>query len=165
MDVLTQTKEFAQIHPEGLSVGSSVWFVSNTKVGGTATFAGAVSPAADVTLSVTKGNFNLFGSPFPVGLQLNNAAQISWANATGSDRTAKADQVWIWNPLTSDYEKWYLYADSTHKWDGWWDVLTQTKKFEDVHPNGLSAGTPMWYVAQGKLGETFDVKFFSPLAK
>ena len=59
---------------------------------------------------------------------------------------------------------WYLYVDeSDHQWDGWYDYLTQSKLFEEVHPNGLAAGVPAWYLAAGTFGQTFDVTFKTPL--
>ena len=164
-DLLTQMKLFEEVHPEGLANGSSVWYLSaNGSHGGTATMAGAVDTAKSVTLTLTRGNFNQVANPFPVGFQLNNAEQVTWESATGALVPDDADQVRIWDPATSTYENWYLYVDeSDHQWDGWYDLLTQMKLFEDVHPNGLAAGVPVWYLAAGTRGQTFDVTFKTPM--
>ena len=162
-DYLTQSMRFSDVHPEGLANGTAVWLLSsNDAKGEAATLSGAVDVAKTVTLTLTKGNFNQVANPFPIGLQLNNAEQVDWSNAFGSMDPEAADQIRIWNPLTSGYEVWYLYIDGTDD-DGWWDYLTQSSKFEEVHPNGLDAGVPVWYLAAGTLGQTFDVTFKTPM--
>ena len=163
-DFLTQSKLFEDVHPEGLANGSAAWYLSaNGSLGGTATMAGAVDAAASVTLTLTRGNFNMIANPFPVGFQLNNADQVTWGNAFGTDDPFTADQIRIWDPATSDYEIWYYYVDDSHEWDGWYDFLTQSKLFEDVHPNGLAAGIPCWYLSAAAIGGTFDVTFKTPM--
>ena len=163
-DLATQMKMFEEVHPEGLANGSSVWYLSaNGSTGGNASIAGAVDSAKSVTLTLTRGNFNQIANPFPVGFQLNNPDQVTWENATGAEMTGDADQIRIWDPTTSGYEMWYLYEDDSHEWDGWYDLATQMKLFEEVHPNGLPAGVPCWYLAAGTLGQTFDVTFKTPL--
>lgn len=101
-----------------------------------------------VTEPVTKANFNALGIPFTAvdgkGFQLNS---ISGDGVYGAEVADNADQIWIWNPLTSDYEKWYYYTDSSHQYDGWWDYGTGTKTFAEVHPTGLEPGSSVWYVS------------------
>ena len=163
-DLLTQSKLFEDVHPEGLANGMAAWYLSATgSQGGTASIAGAVDTANSVTLTLTKGKFNMIGNPFPVGLQLNNADQVTWENAKGAEMTGDADQIRIWDSATGTYENWYYYVDDSHEWDGWYDLLTQSKLFEDVHPNGLAAGVPCWYLSAATVGGTFDVTFKTPL--
>ena len=159
------TTEFSEVHPTGLANGTAVWYLSHkNSTGGSATMSGAVDASKTVTLSLTRGNFNQVANPFPVGLQLNNADQVTWVNAIGNTDGDKADLIQIWNPATSSYEKWYYYVDeSDHSWDGWWDYPNGTTEFSETHPNGLPAGTPVWYNAKGILGQTFDVTFKTPM--
>ena len=156
---------FKDVHPEGLANGSSVWFLSSTESsGGGASIAGAVDAAKTVTLTLTKGKFNLFGNPYPVGLQLNNVDQVNWENAFGSEDPEAADQIQIWDAASGTYEKWYYYVcESDHSEDGWWDYLTQTQMFQDVHPTGLNAGVPVWYLSKATDKGTFDVTFKTPM--
>ena len=163
-DYLTESKLFEEVHPEGLANGVAAWYLSaDGSQGGTASFAGAVDSAKSVTLTLTKGEFNMIANPFPVGFQLNNPEQVTWENAKGAERTADADQVRIWDPATGTYEMWYLYVDDSHEYDGWYDYLTESKLFEDVHPNGLAAGVPCWYLSAAAAGGTFDVTFKTPM--
>ena len=164
-DLITQSSLFEEVHPEGLANGSAAWYLSaNGSTGGAASIAGAVDSAKTVTFSMTKGNYNMIGNPYPVGLQLDNADQVTWENACGSTNPDEADQVQIWNPQTSGYENWYYYVDeSDHSWDGWYDLITQSSLFEEVHPNGLDAGVPVWYLSKAAIGGTFDVTFKTPM--
>ena len=163
-DLDTQMNLFEDVHPEGLMNGSAAWYLSaNGSHGGTASIAGAVDAAKSVTLTLTKGKFNMIGNPFPVGFQLNNPDQVTWENAHGAEMTGDADQFRIWDPATGTYEVWYLYVDDSHEWDGWYDLDTQMNLFEDVHPNGLAAGVPAWYLSAAPVGGTFDVTFKTPL--
>lgn len=166
-DLLSQSQMFSEVHPEGLANGSSVWFLSaNGSTGGSATIAGAVDSALTVTLTLYKGKFNQIANPYPVGLALDDAAQVDWSNANGSTDPDVADQIRIWDPTTGGYEMWYYYVDeSDHSWDGWWDLLSQSQMFEEVHPNGLAAGVPVWYLSNATDSGTFDVTFKSPMAK
>ena len=157
--------EFKDVHPDGLVNGTAAWYLSaNESSGGTASFAGAVDTAKSVTMTLTKGNFNMIGNPFPVGFQLNNQDQVTWENAFGSTDGYAADQIRIWNPSTSGYEVWFYWFDeSDHSWDGWWDFPNAQVEFQDTHPNGLPAGVPCWYLSAAPLGGTFDVTFKTPL--
>ena len=163
-DQFTGEIAFETVHPDGLEPGSAVWFLShaNSK-GGPAAFSGAVEGAATYTITITRGNYNLFNNPYPVAFKFNDLDNIDWSKAISGGAFANSDQIKIWNPVTSGYENWYWYADSTHAWDGWYDEGTGEIPFETVHPDGLPAGTPVWYLAKGTLGETFDVTFKSPL--
>ena len=164
-DLLYQSDRFEDVHPDGLPNGSSVWLLSaKESSGGAVSNSGAVDPAKSVTLTLTKGKFNMFANPFPVGLQLNNADQVSWENANGAEMPSQADQIQIWDPTTGTYEMWYyyVYADD-HSDDGWWDLLYQSDRFETIHPNGLPAGVPVWYLSNDKSTGTFDVTFKTPM--
>ena len=145
--------------------GSAVWYSSyKDSTGGAVNLSGAVDTAKSVTLSITRGNFNQVANPFPVGLQPNNAEQATWEGAIGSTDPYAADLIQIWNPATSGYEKWFYWFDEgDHSWDGWWDFPNAQIEFQDTHPNGLDAGTPVWYNAKGTFGQTFDVTFKTPL--
>ena len=94
------------------------------------------------------------------GIQLKD---ITGSGVHGAEMTGDADQIRIWDPATSGYEMWYYYVDDSHEWDGWYDFLTQSKLFEDVHPNGLAAGIPCWYLSAAAIGGTFDVTFKTPM--
>lgn len=159
---------FSEVHTDGIANGETVWYAShNNSTGGAATFSGAVDQAATCTIALNKGNFNFIANPYPVGLQLNNKEQADWSKASGADNYNDADKAWIWNPATSDYEKWFYYDDHglNPDWTGFWDMATGEITFDSVHPDGLPVGTPLWFYANGTLGEgnTFDVTFKSPL--
>ena len=164
-DQVTGEIPFADRYPNGLEPGASVWFVSHANsTGGTATFPGAVEGADTYTVTVNQGNFNLFANPFPVAFKFNDS-QVDWSEAFSDGTFDGSDQIWIWNPATSTYDMWYYYTDSTHVWDGWYDQVTGEIPFEDKYPEGLPAGSPVWYVAKGTVGaeNTFDVTFTNPI--
>ena len=141
-----------------------MWFLSHSNSsGGPAAFSGAVENAASYTVTLYKGKFNLFGNAYPVAVKLNDLANIDWSACTSGGAFANSDQIWIWEPSDGSYEKWYWYADDSHAYDGWYDEFTGEIPFETTHPDGLVAGTPVWFLATGAAGSTFDVTFKSPL--
>ena len=163
-DVITQMKMFEDSYPNGLPAGSSFWYKSadGAASNGTVQFSGQVPAAADITTEILKGTFNMIASPYPTALKLNDTAAVDWSKATGTTDFATADQIQIWDATTGTYDNWFYYVDEKdHSYDGWWDVITQMKMFEDSYPNGLAVGKPFWYKAIGS--GTFDVKFISPI--
>ena len=89
---------------------------------------------------------------------------MTWENAIGSTDGNEADRIQVWDPATSSYENWFYWYDETdHQYDGWWDYPDATVEFQDTHPNGLPAGTPVWYNANGAFPQTFDLTFKTPL--
>ena len=117
-----------------------------------------------ITDNIVKAKFNTIGFSFTSvdgkGFQLKD---LTGVGIHGALMTDDADQIRIWNPATSGYEMWYYYVDDSHEWDGWYDLDTQMNLFEDVHPKGLAAGVPVWYLSNAAVGGTFDVTFKTPL--
>ena len=104
---------FETVHPDGLEPGSAVWFLSHANSqGGPAAFPGAVEEAATYTVTLIRGNYNLFNNPYPVAFKFNDLENIDWSNAISGGNFDTSDQIMIWDPTTSGYEKWYWYADS-----------------------------------------------------
>lgn len=110
-----------------------------------------------ITDNITKANFNAIGVSFTSvdgtsGIQLKD---LVGTGIFGTDDPFTADQIRIWDPMTSGYEMWYYYVDDSHEWDGWYDLDTQSVLFEDVHPEGLANGSAVWYLsANGSNGGT-----------
>jgi hypothetical protein len=141
---------FEDTYPNGLPSGSAFWYKSAAAAAadGTMQVFGQVCNSADVTVEILKGKFNMIASPYPVGLKLNNATQVTWTNATGTDSPFTADQVQIWDADTGAYENWYYY-DNGDEYTGWWDAISGMYLFEDTYPDGLAVGKPFWYKAVG----------------
>ena len=101
------------------------------------------------TGSLTKGNYNTmtvqFNSIGKSGFSLND---ITLTGLTAGDSSDDGDLAMFWNPETSGYENYYLYAgDSTYP-KGWYNVTTD-ESFDDDYPNGMPVGSAFWYFARG----------------
>ena len=157
-DEATAMKMFEDQYPEGLPAGTAFWYKSAASASnGSVILSGQVPVAASVDVEILKGKFNMVANPYPVAFKLNDALQVSWANAHGTSDPATADQIQIWNAAAGTYENWYYY-EAGDEYTGWWDEATAMKMFEDVYPNGLPAGKPFWYKAAAGTG-TFDITF------
>ena len=158
-DAATAMKMFEDVYPNGLPTGTAFWYKSAAAAtqNGTVAFSGQVPDAASIDFEILKGKFNMVAYPYPVALKLNDASQVSWANATGTADPATADLIQIWDAATGAYEIWYYYF-ANDEYTGWWDAATAMKMFEDVYSTGLAVGKPFWYKAAGATG-TFDITF------
>ena len=158
-DVITGNSLFEDVYPNGLPAGTAFWYKSAATAAnnGTATVSGQVPDAATVDFEILRGKFNMVASAYPVALKLNDANQVVWTGATGSEEASTSDQIQIWDATTGTYENWFYY-DAGDEWTGWWDVITGNSLFEDVYPNGLAIGKPFWYKAYAGTG-SFDITF------
>ena len=81
--------------------------------------------------------FNLISIPFEKvdgkGLSLND---LVFSEGKAGKKSA-ADQIYLW--VTNDYEKYY------HASDGWKTMGTDATPFDKNYPNGVPAGTALWY--------------------
>ena len=159
-DVITQTKMFEDQYPNGLPAGTAFWYKSAAAAAknGSVVVAGQVPTVASVDFEILPGKFNMVANAYPVALKLNDSTQVDWKNSHGTDSYMTADQIQIWDAATGAYENWYYY-NAGDEYTGWWDVITQTKMFEDVYPNGLPVGKPFWYKAAATGGSAFDITF------
>jgi hypothetical protein len=121
---------------------------SNVKI----TFAGAVESDADVTYNLTRGNYNMIANPFPVAFDPNDTTKVEWTGVVEGEDFAGTDNILVWNPATSGYTFHYFYAG-----EGWTDD-SGNGYFADDYPDGLPAGSAMWYLATQGDGN-LSVKF------
>lgn len=99
--------------------------------------------------SALKGaTFNMFSVQFGTvgggGFNINSGALSG--DLLGAESNTDADQVQIWDPLTSSYAVYYLYSD------GFWYNFNTDAAFQADYPTGLPAGTAFWYMAKGADG-------------
>ena len=85
------------------------------------------------------------------GWQLNSCVS---GDLTAGSTSDDGDFIDIWDPSTEGYETWY-YRSLTSG-NSWRNPEKRTEKFEDVHEDGLPAGTAFWYYSQS---ETASVAF------
>ena len=158
-DVISQSKMFEDAYPNGLPAGSAFWYKSAASAtqNGSMIVSGQVPDAASVDFEVLKGKFNMVAYPYPVAFKLNDSKQVSWKDAHGTSDFSTADQIQIWDAATGSYDSWYYY-EAGDEYTGWWDVISQSKMFEDVYTTGLPVGKPFWYKAAAGTG-TFDITF------
>ena len=111
------------------------------------------------TDTITAKKFNMVSVPFEgtdgKGFKLNQC--LSGVDLTGTASPTTADLIEIWDAATGAYEDWYYY-NAGDEYTGWWDVITQTKMFEDVYTTGLPVGKPFWYKAATGTGG-FNITF------
>ena len=148
---------FADDYPNGLPAGSAMWYLAaNNDKQVKITFAGAVESDADVTYTLIKGKYNMIANPYPVSFDPNEASQVEWSGVVEGEDFADTDNILVWNPQTSGYTFHYYYAG-----EGWTDD-SGNGYFADDYPNGLPAGSAMWYLAtpgDGQLSVKFKKSF------
>ena len=91
------------------------------------------------------------------GWQLNSCVT---GDMTAGASDSGGDYIQIWNPTDESYETWFYRSVSGG--GSWRNPDKRTQKFEDVHEEGLPAGTAFWYFAQEGSGAP---TFISPLKK
>ena len=108
------------------------------------------------TDTLVKGKFNLISLPF-AGVDGNNstlatAMSGSWNGGEDSD---SGDQIKVWDAAAGGYTVYYYYTDSSHEWDGWYDI-TGSYYFDDCTENagGLEPGWTAWYLSRGESNPT-----------
>jgi hypothetical protein len=148
-------------YPNGLPAGTAFWYVAkDTTVNAKGTFSGDVPMDASYTKDLVRGKFNMVASPYPVALNLNNAAQVTLTGATAGPDSLTADTIAIYNATTSAYTTYYLYEGDGVYPAGWYNAGSDDL-FEVDYPSGLPAGTPFWYVALAGTGD-FSITFLKP---
>ena len=158
-DEISASKMFEDQYPNGLPAGTAFWYKSaaGAAQNGTMTVAGQVPEATTVDFELLRGKFNMVASAYPVALKLNDADQVVWTGANGTDNPATADLIQIWDAASGTYDNWYYY-DANDEYTGWWDEISASKMFEDQYPNGLAVGQPFWYKAAAGTG-SFEITF------
>lgn len=135
---------FDDDYPTGKPAGTAFWYIARGTGTGTGVTSGEVESVNDVTITLTKGNYNLVASAYPTTLDLNAMVCTGLTAGEGSD---DADLIQFWVPATSGYEMYYLYAGPDAD-DGWYNAETDAA-FADDYPAGKPAGTAFWYIARG----------------
>ena len=146
---------------EGLEPGWTAWYLSQGDSAPSVTMSGAIAGEDDISFTIYGGGFNLIANPFPIAFQPNTATQVDWGDIHGGETANDGDQIQIWAASTSGYTLYYYYTDSSHEWDGWYD-LAGVNYFEDVVPEGIPAGQPFWYLSRDAKGVNHTIKFFNP---
>ena len=152
---------FETDYPDGLPAGTPFWYVAkSTTVSASGTFSGDVPLGASYTKALVRSKFNMVMSPYPVALNLNDAAQVALTGATAGAGLATSDTILVHDAVTGGYTTYYLYeGDGTYP-AGWYNAISD-ELFETDYPDGLPAGTPFWYVAQAGTGD-FNITFLKP---
>ena len=137
-------ESFDDDYPAGKPAGTAFWYIARGTGTGTGLTSGEVESADDVTVTLTKGNYNLVACAYPVALDLN---AMVCTGLTAGESSDDADLIQFWNPTTSAYEAYYLYSGPDAD-DGWYNFETD-EAFADDYPDGKPAGTAFWYIARG----------------
>jgi len=149
---------FDDDYPNGLPAGSAFWYLSKaTTVNASVTFSGEVPMDASYMKNLERGDFNMVMNPYPVALDLNNAAQVTLVGGTAGDEAGVSDRIMIHNANTGIYTTYYLFEGDGDYPAGWYHALNETW-FSDDYPDGLPAGTPFWYLAKAGTGD-FSITF------
>ena len=155
----TTDESFDTDYPNGKPVGTAFWYIARGTFNGstgTQQTAGAVESDATVTYTLTKGNYNLVASAYPISLKLNNAILSGMTAGESSD---DGDLIQFWLPETSGYEAYYLYEGDEDYPYGWYNTTTD-ESFDTDYPNGKPVGTAFWYIARGAFdGTTGSITF------
>ena len=141
---MTTDNFFDDDYPDGMPVGTAFWYFARNSGEGAQQTAGAVENDDTVTFTITKGNYNLIASAYPIALKLN---AMVLSGLTASDASETADLAMFWDPATSGYNTYYLYTGPDAE-DGWYNMTTDNF-FDDDYPNGMPVGTAFWYFARG----------------
>lgn len=145
----------------GLEAGFNFWYQSKGATSPTVTTSGAIAPEDDISVTVYGGAFTLLANPFPIAFQPNTKTQVDWGEIKGGDTYEDGDNIRIWDASVQGYSIYYYYTDSTHEWDGWYDMAGMNY-FEDVVPNGIAAGDAFWYQSKAPKGTNHTIKFYNP---
>ncbi|MDE3275167.1 MAG: hypothetical protein PUJ80_04005 [Verrucomicrobiota bacterium] len=135
---------FDDDYPTGKPAGTAFWYIARGTGTGTGVTSGEVESVDDVTITLTKGKYNLVASAYPTTLDLN---AMVCTGLTAAEISEEADAIQFWNPATSGYESYYLYSGPDAD-DGWYNAETDAA-FADDYPAGKPAGTAFWYIARG----------------
>ena len=154
---------FSDDYPEGLPAGAAMWLDAyNGEREGQlkVTFSGAVEASESVSYELVGNNFNMLANPYPVAWNPNNDS-ITWTGVIeGEYAGADCDYIEVWNPANDGYTFHFLYPG-----EGWTDE-SGNGYFEDDYPEGLPAGTPVWFDAfDGEREAKLSVTFSSPISK
>ena len=155
-------------YADGIPAGTAMWFlalVAEREGAPTFTVSGAVEGSADVTFALNCEDaempdvYNMLGNPYPCTWSPNNADQCEIANVARGDGPQDCDFIQVWNG-EGGFNNYYCYVD-----DGVWYNCDSDAELEDDYPDGIPAGTAMWYLAlvterEGDLTITFK----NPLA-
>jgi hypothetical protein len=112
-DVMGETQKTAQV-----TAGTAIFIKSP----GTAPSKFILLSGAVLTSAAEGGSYDglrAFANPYATDLDLNNA-DLDWSAATSTSSEylpALADNIFIWNPATSEYDLHYLQSDG--KWYAW----------------------------------------------
>lgn len=91
--------------------------------------------------------YNIFAFPWVnVGgdaWSLNN--MFKGYNLVGGTSSSNADYIEIWDATTEGYEQFFYRSSNST-----WTKANTRNSFETVHPDGLPAGTAVWYYSQNE---------------
>jgi hypothetical protein len=137
--------------------GTAFWLVSQVTDTNALVSAGQAPSAVSVNANITAGNYNMVANPYPASYALNSAYNWLTAGADGSTSALNADQILVWDPVTSGYTTYWLYdSGGTYpSWDGKWiDGLG------GITADSLLMGQPAWFVSLG--GSDWTLVFSKP---
>jgi uncharacterized protein (TIGR02597 family) len=73
-------------------------------------------PVTNGKIQIRNSGYTLLSSGFPTSITLNNMGLHDSSNWTKSSNFNLADQVWIWQPSSGSYAK-YFYNSATSRWE------------------------------------------------
>jgi len=133
-----------------LAPGTPFWLLRQGGADTNLTTAGEVPSAAEFPFNITKGKFNMIANPYPTDLALNGTNfVIDAAQAVQGGGVVDADNIRVWNPVTSGYAYYFLYNDESGynpEWDGKW--LDSSNPMAGPTASGMPAGAGAWYLSQ-----------------
>ena len=169
----TDDEEIGDYFPDGFPVGTAMWYEAyadgERSEPLSITFSGEVEGAKSVTLENLAGDdFNMISNPYPVAWDPNNAEAVQFENVATGEGAQDCDFIHVY--INGD--GWYfLYnhhdelapGQRGHMDDGWY--TTDDEEIGDYFPDGIPAGTAMWYEAFGGADRAGDlgITFFSTI--
>ena len=112
--------------------------------------------------TLVKGKYNFIALPFSAvsGGNSKLADAMSGSGWYGNDDAGQADNLLVYNPVTTEYKTYYWWEDDTHLYDGWYysDGVTF---FDDCDWNadGLECGWAAWYLSRSAAPSAPSVTF------
>lgn len=124
-------------------------FLFKNRVGGatnTLVLVGDVVSAATVSQTINPG-LNLISYPYSTTIALNSLNLHLAQGAHGAETIGDADQMFVWNPVTASYAKYYLSSGNGAPIDDNW-----IDENGDTSPVVINPGDSIWYFRKPSLG-------------
>ena len=171
----TDNEDIADYFPDGLPLGTAMWYeaypYAERSEPLSVTFSGEVEGAESVTLeNLASDDFNMIANPYPVAWDPNNSDDVEFSNIVTGATPTECDFIHAYINGDGFYYFYYHHdnkqpGEKGHKEDGWY--TTDNEDIADYFPDGIPAGTAMWYEANPEAERAGDlgITFFNTISK